>query len=122
MNERLSSLQIVALLGYAVGMAAGQILFKLAARQMPPDSGLLDRAISLSTSAYFLAALVLYLVLSAIWVWLLSFTALSQAYLFAILSVVLVPLLGFVIFGEPVSMRLIVGMLIILAGLFVVAG
>ena len=87
MNERLSTLQVVALLSYAVGMAAGQVLFKLAARQMTPDGGLFERVLSLSLSPYFLSALVLYLVLSGIWVWILSFTAISQAYLFAILSV-----------------------------------
>jgi len=122
MNERLSTLQVVALLSYAVGMAAGQVLFKLAAWQMTPDGGLFERVLSLSLSPYFLSALVLYLVLSGIWVWILSFTAISQAYLFAILSVALVPLLGFVIFSEPVSTRLVIGLLIILAGLFVVAG
>ena len=116
-NLWLTTWSEIGLLGViAFGIVFFGLLFR-GARASWQSNGLYRAVIWGSTGA-----LVLYLVLSGIWVWILSFTAISQAYLFAILSVALVPLLGFVIFSEPVSTRLVIGLLIILAGLFVVAG
>jgi drug/metabolite transporter (DMT)-like permease len=52
----------------------------------------------------------------------LSFTPLSRAYPFVALAFALTPLLGGVFFAEPVSLRLLLGILFILAGLLLVAG
>src|SRR5438270_3724801 len=57
MSERLSIAQIAILCGYAGGMAAGQILFKLASLRLAADGSLLDRATSLLQNWLFLAAL-----------------------------------------------------------------
>src|SRR5213079_831245 len=74
MSERLSIAQIVVLCGYAAGMAGGQILFKLASLRLTPDASLFERAASLLQNWLFLAALAVYLALSVLWVWILSFT------------------------------------------------
>jgi drug/metabolite transporter (DMT)-like permease len=122
MSERLSIAQIAVLCSYAAGMAAGQILFKLASLRLPADGSLVERAYSLLQNWLFLAALALYLALSVLWVWILSFTPLSRAYLFVALSFALVPVLAGIVFSEPISLRLAIGMALILCGLVFVAG
>ena len=120
MNDRLSLLQITALAIYSMGMAGGQILFKLAAVRSMPSRSLAERALDLIQNGYFLAALVLYSVLSVLWVWILSVTPLSRAYPFVALAFVLTPLLGGLLFDEAISIRLLGGMALILCGLFLV--
>jgi drug/metabolite transporter (DMT)-like permease len=120
MNDRLSLLQITALAVYSMGMAGGQILFKLAAVRSMPSRSLAERALDLIQNGYFLAALVLYSVLSVLWVWILSVTPLSRAYPFVALAFVLTPLLGGLLFDEAISIRLLGGMALILCGLFLV--
>jgi drug/metabolite transporter (DMT)-like permease len=122
MSERLSIAQIAILCGYAGGMAAGQILFKLASLRLAPDGSLVERVSSLLQNWLFLAALAIYLVLSVLWVWVLSFTPLSRAYLFVALSFAIVPVAGAVLFAEPLSPRLMIGIGLILCGLLFVAG
>jgi drug/metabolite transporter (DMT)-like permease len=122
MNDGLSIAQIGILCGYAAGMAAGQILFKLASLRLAESASLIERASSLLHNWLFLAALAIYLALSVLWVWVLSFTPLSRAYLFVALSFAIVPVAGIVLFAEPMSPRLILGIGLILCGLLFVAG
>jgi drug/metabolite transporter (DMT)-like permease len=122
MSERLSIAQIALLCSYAAGMAGGQILFKLASLRLPAGGSLVERALALAHNWLFLSALALYLALSVLWVWILSFTPLSRAYLFVALSFALVPVLAGVLFAEPISLRLALGMALILCGLALVAG
>ena len=120
MSERLSIAQIAILCGYAGGMAAGQILFKLAASSLTGTIG--ERSLALVQNLYFLSALALYGALSVFWVWILTFTPLSRAYPFVALAFALTPALGAWLFDEAVSLRLIIGMLLIICGLFFVTG
>jgi drug/metabolite transporter (DMT)-like permease len=55
-------------------------------------------------------------------VWILTFTPLSRAYPFVALAFAVTPAFGAWLFGEAVSLRLMIGMLLILCGLFFVAG
>ncbi|HYS49946.1 MAG TPA: hypothetical protein VEM36_14340 [Xanthobacteraceae bacterium] len=120
MSPSLSAFQIAVLCAYAGGMALGQLLFKLAALRAPAEGALPDRLFGLARNAYFLAALAIYLALSFLWVWLLRFTPLSRAYLFVALSFAIVPLLGGVLFAEPISLRLVIGVIVIVCGLVLV--
>jgi len=122
MNQGLSLAQVVILCGYAAGMAAGQILFKLASLRLAPDGPLVERMSGLLQNWLFVAALSIYLALSILWVWILSFTPLSRAYLFVALSFAIVPVAGTLLFGEPMSPRLMIGIGLILCGLLFVAG
>jgi drug/metabolite transporter (DMT)-like permease len=122
MSERLSIAQIAILCGYAAGMAAGQILFKLASLRVTLDGSLIERLSNLLQNWLFLAALAVYLALSVLWVWVLSFTPLARAYLFVALSFAIVPVAGAVLFAEPLSPRLMIGIGLILCGLLFVAG
>jgi drug/metabolite transporter (DMT)-like permease len=120
-NDRLTLSQIALLVAYTIGMAGGQILFKLAAVHLN-GTGVAARLLSLTHNLYFVSALVLYGALSLLWVWILTFTPLSRAYPFVALAFALTPALGAWLFGEPVSFRLILGISLILCGLFLVVG
>ena len=121
MNDRLSLAQIALLSAYAIGMAGGQVLFKMAAmRYAAADGGAGERLLGLLQNAYFLSALVLYAAFAILWVWILSFTPLSRAYPFVALAFAVTPLLGGLVFGETMSWRLLGGILLILGGLFLV--
>ena len=122
MTARLSIVQILLLCGYAAGMAAGQILFKLASLRLDADASWSERAASLLQNWLLLAALAIYLGLSILWVWILSFTPLSRAYLFVALSFAIVPVAGTLVFSEPMTPRLMIGIGLILCGLLFVAG
>ena len=122
MNDRLSWLQISLLVTYAVAMAGGQILFKLAALQGPASGDFSERLGAMAANKFFAAAIALYAVLTLLWVWILSFTPLSRAYLFVALAFAITPFAGGVVFGEPITMRLAIGVAVIVFGLIIVAG
>jgi len=119
---RLTLSQLALLVAYAAGMAGGQILFKAAALRYVPDAAPVDRALSLIFNGYFFAAIVLYFALTLLWVWLLTFTPLSLAYPFVALAFAITPLFGGWLFGEPITLRLLLAIALILSGLVLIAG
>lgn len=121
-NGRLALSQAALLLAYAAGMAGGQLLFKAAALRYASEAPLGERLLSLVQNVYFLAAIVLYVALTVLWVWILTFTPLSRAYPFVALAFAITPLLAGFVFGEVVTVRLMLGLGLILCGLLLVAG
>ncbi len=121
MSASLSMMQIGLLCAYAIGMAGGQLLFKAASLRLAGGASLTERMLSLALNPYFIAAMALYFALSVFWVWILSFTPLSRAYPFVALAFAITPLLGGLIFAEALSLRLMIGLGIIVVGLIVVA-
>lgn len=122
MTNGLSVFQIVLLTAYALGMAAGQLLFKTAALQSASNAPLASRLLGLALNPAFLGAIALYGALSVLWVWVLTFTPLSRAYPFVAIAFALTPVLGALVFSEPLSARLLIGLAVIVAGLFLVTG
>jgi drug/metabolite transporter (DMT)-like permease len=122
MSDRLSYAQIATLVAYAGAMTGGQLLFKMAALRGAPEGPFIERTMSLLLNGYFLVALLLYGALTVLWVWILTFTPLSRAYPFVALAFALTPALGGLFFAEPISIRLVVGIVLILCGLVFVAG
>jgi drug/metabolite transporter (DMT)-like permease len=122
MSDRLSLTQIALLSAYAAGMAGGQILFKVAALRFASGAPLGDRVLGLLQNWVFLLALALYLGLAVLWVWILSFTPLSRAYPFVALAFAVTPVLASVLFTEPMTIRLAIGIAVILCGLILVTG
>jgi drug/metabolite transporter (DMT)-like permease len=76
----------------------------------------------LAHSEFFAAAMVLYGALAVFWVWILTFTPLSRAYVFVALAFAITPAAGALIFVEPISARFVVGLALIFLGLLCVAG
>jgi len=122
MSDRLSAGQISLLAAYAVAMACGQLLFKVVAMRGPSgNASAAERIAGLLFNGWFAVALVLYGALTVLWVWILSFTPLSRAYPFVALAFALTPALGSLVFDEPASFRLVIGVALILCGLFFIA-
>jgi multidrug transporter EmrE-like cation transporter len=102
-------------------MAGGQMLFKSAALRMPREVPFLQSLLNLLQNWQFLAAVAIYFLLTIVWVWILRVVPLSRAYPFVALAFALAPLLGSFWFGEPLPVRLLAGLAIILCGLSLVA-
>lgn len=120
MDRGLNWLELLVLVSYACGMAAGQVLFKTAALQMPATGTVGQKCLALALNPTFLAAVLLYGLLSALWVWILTTVPLSRAYPFVALAFVLTLSAGVLFFGEALSLRLLLGSALVLAGLMVI--
>jgi drug/metabolite transporter (DMT)-like permease len=121
-NDRLTLTQVVLLSMYAIGLACGQVLFKLAAQRIPAGAALGTQLTSLLGNTYFFGAFAFYCTLAVCWVWILTFTALSRAYPFVALAFAITPTLGAWLFDEPINLRLTLGIAAIVFGLVLVVG
>ncbi len=120
MDRGLNWAELLILVAYAFGMAAGQILFKTAALQMPATGTFARRLFWLALNPTFLAAILLYGLLSALWVWILTTVPLSRAYPFVAMAFVLTLAAGVLFFGEALNLRLLLGSALVLAGLAII--
>ena len=121
-DDHLSFGQITLLVGYAIGMAGGQILFKLAALKAATEGPWEERLFSMMFNGFFATAVSLYAALTLLWIWILNFTPLSRAYVFVALAFAVTPLLAAFLFAEPISIRLVIGIAFVFCGLVIVAG
>ena len=121
-NDRLTLAQVVLLGSYAVGMAGGQVLFKLAAQRFPASATIGEQLTSLLGNIYFFAAFAFYCALALWWVWILTSIPLSRAYPFVALAFAITPMLGGWLFGESINLRLGLGIAAIVVGLVLVVG
>ena len=99
-----------------LGIAIGQILFKLSAISLKSSGSFF----AIKTAALVLAAMCLYGVTSFVWVWALQKIELSRIYPFMALSFILVPLGSHFFLGEQLQPQYILGVAIIIAGIIVV--
>jgi drug/metabolite transporter (DMT)-like permease len=121
MSQRLPLIYVSMLCLYALAMAGGQLLFKSAALGTPQRGALTEWTLDLLRNWQFFAALAIYFLLAVLWVWILRVVPLSQAYPFVALAFAVAPLMAGFWFGEPLSLRLLAGLTIILCGLLLVA-
>ena len=105
----MSPLAIALAVGTVLGMAIGQILFKLASGR----GGLME--IFLST--VFWVAIVLYGVVTLLWVLLLREIDLSRAYPIMAATYVLVPIASMLLLGEKFGWSYVLGVALIVAGI-----
>ena len=115
----MNSSKVLLLVLYAFGMSAGQVLFKLSAQRAKGGSAA-TFLLSLAANGYFVVAVVVYAVLTVLWVWLLTRVPLSLAYPFIALAFVFTPALAWLLLGEPVRAPYLLGLALILLGLAVV--
>lgn len=106
--------QIVAIL-CVVGLAIGQILFKVSATSLSVTGSFF----SLRTAATLFAAMTLYAITSVAWVWVLQKVELGKVYPLMALAFVLVPLGSYFIFGERFQFQYFVGVTFIIIGIVV---
>jgi len=106
--------QIVALF-CVIGIAAGQILFKVSATSLTETGSFL----AFKTAATLLTAMALYVVTSVAWVWVLQKVDLGRVYPLMALAFVLVPIGSHFIFGERFQPQYFVGVALIMVGIVV---
>ena len=96
----------------ALCAAGGQLLFKAGAHGAKAFPAFVNRWTLLGLIAYGIGTL--------LWIYVLSRVPLTLAYPFTALTFVLVYLAGAWLFGEPVTLRALTGVALILGGLFMV--
>lgn len=99
-----------------VSLAAGQILFKLAAEQASPTGDKLP-ILKVLFTAPMISACVLYAASVLLYVYLLQRVPLSRAYLFSLAGSALVPALAIWVFKEDFSIQYAIGAALVLLGI-----
>lgn len=115
----MSNAMIATMVLYSLGMACGQLLFKLAATsstQERASSSLLG-----FVNPYLLGGIALYGGLTIMWVWILRSVPLSKAYPFVALSFIFTPMFSKFFLNESLSTTYYLGLLLIAAGVIVIA-
>lgn len=100
------------ILACVVVMTIGQVLFKQVAINYNKVGSIYD----ISVIGILAVAGVMYVTSSGLWVWALRYVEISKAYPYFALGFVLVPLLGAWIFGETLTFRYGLGVLLIIVG------
>ena len=98
------------------GLAVGQVLFKLAARDMRAGDSLQQQVLM---NGWLYVALLVYAVATVLWILLLREVPLQLAYPFVALAFFFVPLLAWWLLGEALRWQTFAGALLILAGVWV---
>lgn len=98
-----------------IGIAIGQILFKISANSMNRTGTFF----AIETLAVFFATMVLYGITSVGWVLILRKAELGKVYPFMALAFVIVPLASRIIFGERFAPSYFIGTALIMAGIAV---
>jgi drug/metabolite transporter (DMT)-like permease len=111
---------VVMCLLFAVSIAIGQLLFKVAANSIRrPGSSFFVNAI---TSPSVWVAFAWYGSTSFLWLYVLMRVPLNRAYPFALLGSALVPAFAWAAFGERVAPSYFVGGAVVLVGLYIIFG
>ena len=115
----MTATNFVLTLGTVLGIAAGQVLFKLGAltsNAVPEGVSLVARYLN----GYLVAAFAVYVVATVAWIYVLKTVPLNVAYPFMALAFVVVPLVAHFFVGEPLAWNHLVGGLVIGAGILIV--
>jgi len=106
--------QIVAIL-CVVGLALGQILFKISANSLTQTGSFFV----LKTASTLFAAMILYAITSVAWVWVLQKVELGRVYPLMALAFILVPLGSYFVFGERFQSQYFMGVVLIMIGIVI---
>ena len=98
-----------------VGIASGQILFKLSALSLRKTGSLFDP----STMLLLFAAFTFYGVMTIAWIWVLQKADLGRIYPLMALAFVIVPIGSYFFFGERFQPQYFLGVALIMAGILV---
>ncbi|WP_225772509.1 EamA family transporter [Pseudomonas sp. Marseille-Q5115] len=102
-------------LACVVGIAAGQILFKLGAMQLKKTGSVFDP----QTFLILIIALGVYGLTTLIWIWILQKLTLGKAYPLMALAFVLVPIASHYFFDERFPPQYFVGVAILITGIII---
>lgn len=97
-----------------LGIAVGQVLFKLCAQAYHAQG-----FFSSTTLGLFVAAMTLYGTTTLAWIWVLSRVELGKVYPIMALAFVLVPIASYFLFQERYSLTYIIGIFFIVGGILI---
>jgi drug/metabolite transporter (DMT)-like permease len=115
----MGTLHILLLILVAAGISVGQLLFKIAANKLTGES-IFDIATRMFIDPYVLSALLIYLLITIIWMWILTEVPLSKAYPFVVLSYIFTPFLAAIFLYESITASYVIGVCLICSGLFII--
>lgn len=115
--QNLTLIQVAQLIAVSATVAFGQILFKYGADTGPTGDSF-SSIFRLMQQPAILFAIVLYGLALVMWIVTLQHLPLSLAYPFIALGFVLTPLAGAAIFKEPLDLRYIIGLGMIVGGIY----
>ncbi len=98
-----------------LGIAAGQILFKICATSLQRTGSFFD----LQTATTLFLALALYGITTLAWIWVLQKIELGRVYPLMAMAFVLVPIASHFIFGEQFKSQYFAGVALIIIGIVV---
>ena len=105
---------------FAVSIAIGQVLFKVAANSIrKPGGTFLTNAV---TSPSVWLAFAWYGSTSFLWLYVLMRVPLNRAYPFALLGSALVPAFAWLVFSERIAPSYVLGTAVVLVGLYIIFG
>lgn len=111
--------QISGLVGFALMIALGQVLFKQAALVAAQHTHGTSSMMWLFRAPTFWVAIAIYGSSTLLWTYMLQTVPLSRAYPFVSLGFVIVPLVSVFVFGEKITAPYVVGSAMILTGILV---
>lgn len=100
-----------------LGIAAGQILFKMSGEKLARSDAPIYH---LAFYPVFILSLIIYGLATLVWIYALKSVPLLYAYSFMALSFVFVPILAYLFLGEAFTLRYFLGTLMIIAGLLII--
>lgn len=102
--------------------ASGQLLFKGAARQLPPfaELGLMRLILQMFTTPLILGGFSCFFVSSVLWILALRTVSLNLAYPLVALSYIIIFIGSYYLFQEPLSYRHWLGALLIVGGILLI--
>lgn len=103
---------------FGISLAAGQILFKVAANQVGPNGERLSIIRTLYTVP-MISALFIYAIGVVLYTYLLQQVPLSRAYMFSLAASTVVPILAVYLFNEPFNFKYLVGAALVFLGVFI---
>lgn len=101
-----------------IGIAAGQILFKMVAVRIQ-GRDFLDLVQDTNFMYPLIGSLCIYACATVLWILALQHLALSRAYMFMSLSFIIVPTVSAVFLSEPLTWGFLAGLALIIAGVTV---
>ena len=108
----------IGLIGTPLMIAGGQVLFKLVSARLP-SGGVRNLGLVL-LDPYFIGAMVIYLAATVSWIYVLRSVPLGIAYSFTALGFIFVPIVSMYLFGELLTVRFLLGTIMVVAGLMVI--
>ena len=97
-------------------IACGQVLFKIASQRIAASG---DKFYMIMLDPVFIFSCAVYAAATLLWTYVLQTVPLAYAYAFMALTFVMVPILAIFWLGETITLRYIIGGLLILVGLVI---